>query len=763
MAMSKPTAMDVTAQMSPVDFRKRLRWLLVGFIALLLTVYGRLIALEVRDGQEYRAMSAEPTVRNQTLPAMRGRILARDSTVLAYDQPLFDLVVNYRWLQEPADPVWLKRTAKARLSPAQRHNSHRVAEEQQQILAERHELWSRLALLCGLSVEQWQARTQRIQTSVEKMADRANARRQDQRAASQKAAAADDANSDSASGWISTVIRSVGEALMAGDDTSPAPVVVAEELAEQTVYEGLPWEAVAEIETHPQQYPGASVIRSYRRTYPQGNLAAHVLGYLGLAGPADLAKSKADSSSDAAMASLQPGDWLGRAGIERQYEHLLRGRPGVRQDQFDARGQKIASAILREPVDGADVVLTIDPALERTAELLLDEAVARRLPSGDEKLDSAAGGALVAMDVHSGAILAAASSPRFDPGDFITGNSANVNKWLSDPATPLLNRCVQMALPPGSVFKIVSAAALLSAGVDPDAPFECQGYLHQPDALRCAIFRRTGAGHGPVSMVEALARSCNVYFFHYAEQIGVRPLEDWATKFGLGRRSEVDLPGEVGGWPSLKNDLENKHDSSGAPKIASQPNALLVSIGQGPVTATAMQVVRMAAAVANGGLLVTPHVAEGISRRGDGQPAVNNRADSSGRPVVDPFPAASPQPIAGLNEQMLAIIRKGLRQTVADELGTAHEVINLANVAVAGKTGTAETGANQPEHAWFVGYAPAEQPQVAFVAVIEHAGDAAPATGPVVQYLVQRMDELGYFNTSIDRTAGDSGQSGRAR
>src|SRR5262249_37236160 len=151
------------------------------------------------------------------------------------------------------------------------------------------------------------------------------------------------------------------------------------------------------------------------------------------------------SSADTA---IQPGDWLGRDGIERQYEQLLRGKPGLRQDQFDARGQKIASTMVREPVDGTDVVLNIDPALQRTAESLLDEAVARRLPSGDEKLDSSAGGALVAIDVRTGAILAAASSPRFDPGDFIQGNSAQINRWLGDPAKPLLDRCVQMALPP---------------------------------------------------------------------------------------------------------------------------------------------------------------------------------------------------------------------------------------------------------------------------------------------------------------------------
>ena len=179
----------------------------------------------------------------------------------------------------------------------------------------------------------------------------------------------------------------------------------------------------------------------------------------------------------------------------------------------------------------------------------------------------------------------------------------------------------------------------------------------------------------------------------------------------------------------------------------------MISIGQGPITATPLQVVRMVAAIANGGFLVTPHVVRRLERPTGDEPPNGDRPQQTPRSTGD-ISIKPPQAIAGLNDRMLAIIGKGLRQTVADQQGTAHGLIELDHVAIAGKTGTAETGGNQPEHAWFVGYAPADQPQVAFVVVMEHAGNAAPTTGPVVQYLVQRMDELGYFGKKQEWVVG---------
>ncbi|HTQ40512.1 MAG TPA: penicillin-binding transpeptidase domain-containing protein [Pirellulales bacterium] len=729
-------------RLPPAVLRNRLRWLFAMFVMLLLTVYGRLIALELRDGPEFRAIAAEPIVRRQSVPGMRGRILARDGAVLAYDEPLVDVAVNYRWLEEPPNPRWLRQMVRAQLSPAERRDTRRLAEEEQRFLAERIELWKRLASLCGLTTAQWQARTEQIQQRVEAIAAGVNARRENASAEKLRDADFDESHSDSPAGWLALVGRSIAEALFEwDDDSSSPPVTAAEELTEHVVYEGLPLDAVAEIETHPQNYPGVKLIHSYRRAYPEGNLAAHVVGYLGRPTAEEIAA--AENSADA----YHTDDWLGRTGIERQYESRLRGHRGLTVDQLDPRGRIVSSTTVRQPSAGSDVVLTLDPALQRTAQTLLDEALARRLPSGDEQLDAAAGAALLAIDVHTGAVLAAASSPRFDPNAFPQRDSQAVQHWLNDPARPLFDRTVQMALPPGSVFKIVSAAALLSAGIDPQAPFDCQGYLRQPDALRCAVYRRYGIGHGPVTMVDALARSCNVYFFHYAEQVGANPLLDWAQRLGLGRATGIDLPSEVAGNVPASNPASDAVDS----KI-SQPDALMIAIGQGPITATPLQIVRMVAAIANGGNLVTPYVAERLAEPPGGN-SLPTEAARQASPLDEVIRHQPPRPIQGLTVQISDVIRKGLRQTVADEQGTAYHVVNVQQVAIAGKTGTAETGGNQPEHAWFAGYAPADNPQVAFVVVMEHAGNSAPATGPVVQYLAKRMDELGYFGAEKERIA----------
>ena len=388
-------------------------------------------------------------------------------------------------------------------------------------------------------------------------------------------------------------------------------------------------------------------------------------------------------------------------------------------DEIDPRGKVIESKTVQEGSAGQDVVTTVDPALQRSAEALLDSAVARRIDGGNNRAYES-GGAVLVMDIHDGAIFAAASTPRFDPNAFIQRSNQEIQRWLTDADRPLFDRTVQMALPPGSVFKIISAAALLDSGVNPSAPVDCEGYLHQPDALRCAIYRHFGIGHGPVTLVDALARSCNVYFFHYAEQVGAGPLVDWGRRFGLGSTAGIDLPAEVRG----------EFPTGGGKKLPPADDPRLIAIGQGPVTTTPLQVARIMAAVANGGYLVRPYVVRGGS---------SNRPENGVR-------SAAPVPIPGLNPAMLAVIRSGLRQAVADDEGTAHATVDIDQVAIAGKTGTAEVGGHLPEHAWFAGFAPADRPQVALVVVLEHAGEAATAAGPVVQHLVQRMCDLGYFD-----------------
>ncbi len=466
------------------------------------------------------------------------------------------------------------------------------------------------------------------------------------------------------------------------------------------------------------------LLPTYRRVYPEGPLAAHVLGYLGAVRPDEIDKSTAADAAD--NDSYQSDDLFGRSGIERQYESLLRSHRGLIVDRLDARGQAITSTTVREPAPGRDVVLTIDPALQRSAQSLLDQALARRLPSGDDALDQSCGGAVLAIDVHTGAVLAAASGPRFDPNCFVSGDSPQVQRLLSDAARPLLDRTTQMALPPGSVFKIISACALLAGGVDPrrgrlpriSSPARSPALRCVPQIRHRPRPRHADRGAGP-QLQRVLLPSRRATWRGAAGGLG--------TTLGLGRSVR-----DRSSRRSRRRTTEREHRqfaTTRSPPIGHRPRrdhrhpaANRSSVGRD----------RQRRSIS--------HAAHRRALRLSSDPQFD-----------DPIQTASPRTVPELTDRTLAAIRKGLRQVVADDQGTANATVDTSEVAIAGKTGTAETGGGRPDHAWFAGYAPADEPRVAFVVVLEHAGDATISVGPVAKLLVQRMDQIGYFSRSVAR------------
>lgn len=709
-----------------VDPRRRMRILLGGVVLLLAVVFGRLVHLEATEGAAFRAEAARPLVRVKGVPGVRGRILARDGTVLAYDKKVACLAVHYRYLEEPPEARWLRRTARARLTGPQRRDPHHVALEQLRVEAERTAMAQRVARLCGLSMAQWRARAQRIQARVERIAAAVNRRA---RGTGDKGQGSEVAHG-LAAGRVPRFQAWLWELLRATMDEPPAePITVAEQRDYHVMVEDLPLDVVAEIEAHPELYPGVRILQRERRCYPAGALAAHVLGYTGVAPETD--RDEADAGGSSPLPER-----AGRAGLERHYQRLLDGRRGVLAELTDRSGRVLTTYWQQEPGVGRDLVLTLDSRLQATAETLLASALRRR--EIDQAEVEPSGGAIVVMHVETGALLAAASAPGFDPNRFAANEQAAVTRVLSDPAHPLLDRVTQMALPPGSVFKVVTAAALLkSPAFDAQQPFVCQGYLDTPDAWRCAIYQRHGIGHGKVCLAEAIAASCNVYFFHHAEQLGPERLVDWARRFGFGRPTGVDLPGEAAGLLPTPKTIRHRE---GRPWRTADTRSL--AIGQSALSATPLQVVRMMAAVANGGRLVTPHVVSrlGLPELDDDQPAADLARLSEAS-----FSRVPPQAIAELDASTLAAIRQGLRRAVADPRGTAYATVRLDAIEIAGKTGTAQCGEGRAEHAWFAGYVPAEHPRWAFVVVLEHAGNAEAAAGPVAKRLVLRMRELGFL------------------
>lgn len=704
----------------------RLVVLWLGMIVPLLVVAVRMIQLQTSLRDEYVTGFQQTYETREVIPARDGRILAADGSVLAGDVERFDLQVHYRSLQEPADPRWLRSEALKRLSRQERRDRKRVEAEQERVLQQREALWTTLATLTRYDASQLTSVRQNIQRRVEQIRQSVLQTRTQRREETTNSLPllSLSTEGDLSSAW-ERIRTGLAESPQRPVDSGP----ITEEEDFHTLATDVTADIKAEIEAHPQRYPGVRVISVERRIYPRQELASHLIGSRTPLTADEFASRRAADP----LFTLRTGDRIGRSGLELQYDSHLRGVPGERRLVKNRRGEVAASEVVREPQHGRDLVLTLDSEVQQRAEQLLDEALQTVTVSGasdDESHRAAAseptcpqGGGLVALDVHTGAILAAASAPRFDLNLLTAADRDRWNEVVTDTRKPLFPRVTQMALAPGSVFKIITAVAALESGrIHPDAPVFCQGFLDRPDQHRCLTYRHYQLGHGEMRLADALCRSCNVYFFTAARRTGPQPLVDWATRFGFGQPSGIDLPTETNG--RLPSPDETK---DGRRRRWSVGDTLGLSIGQSELLVTPLQVARAMAAVANGGQLVTPHLASEA-----GPERLN------GSEVFRPaFAHPDPKPIPGLHPETLDSVREGLTMVVHDPHGTAFKTARLNEVTIAGKTGTAET--NDVDHAWFAGYVPAEQPRIAFVIVLEHGGSGGKAAGPVAHQFVQSL------------------------
>jgi penicillin-binding protein 2 len=706
---------------------------LFGGIAIALsTIAVRLMFVQTQLSEEYAAEFDRTVERFEAIPSHDGRIIAADGEVLAEDQQVFGLKVHYRWLEQPPDPAWLKAQALSRLDRQSRRNPDCVAREREHVLQLRHQLWQEISNATGVNAKLLVARRREIQRRVEHIYDLVESRRalKDADRSNDDTDDAADSSTDnspdeSVAGFWSGIWQSVVQAL-----TTPPireatePLVIREQLDYHLLVPEMPMETAVEVEAHPELFPGTRVVVETRRVYPLGGVAPHLVGYRTPIDDETLqARRRRFPNGD--PLDYQTGDRLGRTGLELSYERHLRGLRGRRKLVLNRRGEVVRTADVREPRYGQDLVLSLCLPLQQDAERLLDDCLEheQKDETNGKPLPIPPGGAIIALDVRTGAVLAAATAPRFDLSLFVEHDDAAWSEVLADPRKPLFHRATDMALPPGSIFKVLSAIAFLETGrLDPDRPFHCQGYLDEPDRYRCLIFRNFGVSHGDLNLVDALARSCNVYFFDAARRIGAAPISEWGTRFGFGRPTGIDLPGERGGNLPI---IELPH---GTDRRATRSNgdALQLAIGQARLTTTPLQVARLMAAIANGGKLVVPRLVDS-----SGPTSIATSSDEYS------IATATASRIPELTPRTLDIVRRGLEKVVADPQGTGYKTVRLAEVSIAGKTGTAEPGGGKPDHAWFAGYVPADRPKIAFVVVLENAGSGGHAAGPVARKLVQ--------------------------
>lgn len=474
------------------------------------------------------------------------------------------------------------------------------------------------------------------------------------------------------------------------------------------VKENLSWEQMARVEVNLPELPGISINEGKIRTYPLAEATAHIVGYVGLV-------SKTELTGDPVM--NLPGFRIGKTGVEKQYDEVLRGVAGTVQAEVNAVGREIRELSRAEGRDGERLTLTVDAELQMRCQ---------------ERLAEHKSAAAVIMDAHTGEVYALASHPGFDPNLFTRGISAE--QWeelLSNPAVPLTNKAIAGQYPPGSTFKMITALAALEDGViDPSHTVHCPGY-HEIGTDRFHCWKR--GGHGWVGMTAALEQSCDVFFYDIARKVGIDKIAETARVFGLGGKPALDLPGVA---PGLMPDKAWKLGHFGRKWQIGE--TVVAGIGQGYVQATPLQLAVMTARLVNGGKAV--------------EPSILRRVGAELRVRHD-------WPSMGIQDSYLKLMHRGMVAVTEGAKGTAQESqIETESMKMAGKTGTAQVkrisakmraeGVKNEDlpwkyrhHALFVGYAPLHKPRYVCSVIVEHGGGGSAVAAPVARDLLQAAQE----------------------
>lgn len=483
--------------------------------------------------------------------------------------------------------------------------------------------------------------------------------------------------------------------------------------APEPAFYDIGYENTVKIKMNPDQFPGCSIKPGALRSYPHGNILSHVIGYMGTINESEIKSLKKNArvseriilSEDEKKRFSKTADLgsnlIGRSGVERICNNRMRAKIGERVFERQVDGE-VSIYCEEKPEAGRDVQITIDLELQRVVREALKGYV----------------GAAVVMDPYNGDILAMVSMPDYDPNQLIPPiDHLETRRLLDDKRFPLLNRCVQNMYPPGSLFKIVTAcAALEEKAIHAGTVFECTGALQAgPWSFGC--WREWG--HGRVNVEEAIKGSCNVFFMRAGRKLGIEKLSDYAHRFSIGRKTGIELPYERAGVMPSPQWKKKKLNQSWYPGDTYQ-----VSFGQGQMLCTPLQMACMCAAVANDGWLV--------------------------RPRLLPHRTPVRKSKIGLSASTLEVVKRGMWRVVNEQGGTAYSRIRLDYLESAGKTGSAETGMSRKRasgkwfyntwrktHSWYMGYAPVDEPKIAFCVLAEFAGHGSHAAAPVGKKILE--------------------------
>lgn len=641
------------------------------FLALVALVLGvivtRLVQLQLLSGQEFRQEINRRTWQDDTLPAGRGHILDRNGAILAVDEPCFDVCVDYRLLF-----AWVDDQAN---DPTRRAWRRKVAWWERQ---------QRKAVLASLSLPGGGYDAQGLRDlSTELYRQRLTKTWQVVR---------DLAGSDAAlMGTARAIVARVEYLRDVSRHKNPL-----EQYLSHPVVCGLDEATAVAVKGQRDELVGVTVRPSFVRRYPYGALACHVVGLTGQVTAEELERQSKDDGDP-----YLGGDVMGKSGVERMCEVLLRGRRGSRQVH------RITGAVVSETPaqNGRDVHLTLDIALQQELTALI--------PPGT-------GGCIVVLSVPEGQVLAMVSVPGYDLNTY---RERLAKLARDDLYFPLRHRAVSVLYAPGSTAKPIAALAGLGSGaINLQTLFTCTGYFNPADTtkFRCWTVARGMDGHGSLNVVEGLKHSCNVFFYHVGQEVGGPELARWFGEFGFTDPPGVGLPEERAGIVDA------------TPGVG---ESRLMAIGQGPVAVTPLHVANAMATIARDGLFRAPVL------------------------VLEDAREVSPHQLA-LTAEQLAAVREGMHKVVDEPGGTAYKVFHgegaePLGIALAGKTGTATMAPlkgssgqrRQGDMAWFAGFAPYRNPQIVFAVVLEYVeGGGGANAGPIAREAVRACMRRGYVH-----------------
>jgi len=468
------------------------------------------------------------------------------------------------------------------------------------------------------------------------------------------------------------------------------------------------------IEAHRDEMPELETVDEQRRLYPKDGFAAHLIGYVG--------EVSEDMLNDPRYAMYEPGDVVGKSGVEESYDAILRGQDGSHDVLVDSHGREVGKLGTEPSKPGQSLRLTIDLDIQRAAENAF----------GDRN------GAVIAMDPHTGEILAMVSRPTFDPNAFAVRIGRDEwNKLITDPNHPLLNKTIQAQLAPGSTFKVIMSLAGLEQGVAQNLIVNCGG-----GATFYGHFFACDKRHGPLNVQQAISRSCDTYFYTLAVKLGINTIAKYAHMVGLGQKTGVDLPDEVSGVvPSEEWKMKTFHEKWYAGETVS------VGIGQGALAVTPIQLARALSGIASGGVFMRPHVVFP-----DELPADYRKA------MADSFPGSGDVRIP-VDPATWETITDGMAGATDPRAGGTAFASHLENIDFSGKTGTAQVvshsaGTNKVSsviaerpNAWFVGMAPRRNPDIVVAVLWEHGGwgsGSAHVAARVIEAFVNKQRRLNH-------------------